>query len=461
MIDLAVRRLRSAVAVRGPLLFVRGARRARLGETVVLRGAGEERRGQVIEVGEDLAAIQVLEETRGLAPDRVEVELTGEVASLGVSRDMLGRTFDGTGKPRDGLPVPVPEALVPVQGAAMNIVRREKPSEFIETGISAIDGLNTLVRGQKLPIFSCAGLPASRLAAQIVRQSRVRGGEPFAVVFAAVGAPFRESQEYLESFAESGTLDRTVVFLNRADDPPIERLLTPRCALTCAEHLAFRHGMHVLVVLTDMTAYCEALREVALAREEIPGRRGYPGYLYTDLASIFERAGRLAGRSGSVTQLPVLTMPDDDLTHPIPDLTGYITEGQIVLSRDLDRKGVFPPVDVLPSLSRLMGLGTGEGRTREDHRPVADQLYAFHARGVDVRRMAAIVGVANLGDDERRFLDFSDRFERELVHQGGAFRTLEETLAVGWRLLAAFPPAALTRVKAGLVEKYLPREVQR
>ncbi|HVP66731.1 MAG TPA: V-type ATP synthase subunit B [Anaeromyxobacteraceae bacterium] len=459
--DLAVRRLRSAVAVRGPLLFVRGARRARLGETVVLRGAGEERRGQVIEVGEDLAAIQVLEETRGLAPDRVEVELTGEVASLGVSRDMLGRTFDGTGKPRDGLPVPVPEALVPVQGAAMNIVRREKPSEFIETGISAIDGLNTLVRGQKLPIFSCAGLPASRLAAQIVRQSRVRGGEPFAVVFAAVGAPFRESQEYLESFAESGTLDRTVVFLNRADDPPIERLLTPRCALTCAEHLAFRHGMHVLVVLTDMTAYCEALREVALAREEIPGRRGYPGYLYTDLASIFERAGRLAGRSGSVTQLPVLTMPDDDLTHPIPDLTGYITEGQIVLSRDLDRKGVFPPVDVLPSLSRLMGLGTGEGRTREDHRPVADQLYAFHARGVDVRRMAAIVGVANLGDDERRFLDFSDRFERELVHQGGAFRTLEETLAVGWRLLAAFPPAALTRVKAGLVEKYLPREVQR
>ena len=458
MSDLAVRKLRSAVAVRGPLLFVRGARRARLGELVRLRCAGEERRGQVIEVGEDLAAIQVLEETRGLAPDRVEVELSGEVASLPVAREMLGRTFDGTGKPRDGLPAPVPEAFVPVHGAAMNIVRREKPSEFIETGISAIDGLNTLVRGQKLPIFSCAGLPASRLAAQIVRQSRVRGGEPFAVVFAAVGAPFRESQEYLDSFAESGTLDRTVVFLNRADDPPIERLLTPRCALTCAEHLAFRHGMHVLVVLTDMTAYCEALREVALAREEIPGRRGYPGYLYTDLASIFERAGRLMGRPGSVTQLPVLTMPDDDLTHPIPDLTGYITEGQIVLSRDLDRKGVFPPVDVLPSLSRLMGLGTGEGRTREDHRPVADQLYAFHARGVDVRRMAAIVGVANLGDDERRFLDFSDRFERELVHQGGAFRPLEETLELGWRLLAAFPASALTRVKAGLVEKYLPRE---
>jgi V/A-type H+-transporting ATPase subunit B len=456
--DLVTRRIRPAAAVRGPLLFVRGARRARLGEIVRILGGPDELRGQVIEVGEDLAAIQVLEETRGIAPDRTEVVLTGEVASLAVCREMLGRTFDGTGRPADGLPAPVPEALLPVHGAAINVVRREKPSEFIETGISAIDGLNTLVRGQKLPIFSCAGLPASRLAAQIVRQARVRGGEPFAVVFAAIGAPFREAQEYLESFAASGTLDRTVVFMNRADDPPIERLMTPRCALTCAEHLAFRHGMHVLVVLTDMTAYCEALREVALARDELPGRRGYPGYLYTDLASLFERAGRIAGRPGSVTQLPVLTMPDDDLTHPIPDLTGYITEGQIVLSRDLDRRGVFPPIDVLPSLSRLMGLGTGQGRTREDHRPVADQLYAFHARGVDVRRMAAIVGVANLGDEERRFLEFSDRFEQELVHQGGAFRSLDDTLATGWRLLAAFPPSALTRVKAALVERHLPRE---
>ena len=458
MTDLATRRLRTVAGVRGPLLLLRGAGRARLGEIVKIRGTGEERRGQVIEVSEEFAAVQVLEETRGISPDRAEVELSGEVATLGVSREMLGRTFDGTGVPTDGLPAPIPEALLPVHGAAMNIVRREKPSEFIETGISAIDGLNTLVRGQKLPIFSCAGLPASRLAAQIVRQARVRGGERFAVVFAAVGAPFRESQEYLESFASSGTLDRTVVFLNRADDPPIERLLTPRCALTCAEHLAFRHGMHVLVVLTDMTAYCEALREVALAREELPGRRGYPGYLYTDLASLFERAGRLSGRPGSVTQLAVLTMPDDDLTHPIPDLTGYITEGQIVLSRDLDRKGVFPPIDVLPSLSRLMGLGAGEGRTREDHRALADQLYAFYARGVDVRRMAAIVGVTNLGEDERRFLDFGDRFERELVHQGGAFRTLEETLGVGWRLLATFPPSALTRVKARLVERYRPKE---
>jgi V/A-type H+-transporting ATPase subunit B len=340
----------------------------------------------------------------------------------------------------------------------MNVTRRAKPSEFIETGISAIDGMNTLVRGQKLPIFSCAGLPASRLAAQIVRQARVRGGEPFAVVFAAIGAPFRECQEFLDSFAASGAMHRTVVFQNRADDPPIERLLTPRCALTCAEHLAFTHGMHVLVVLTDMTAYCEALREVALARDELPGRRGYPGYLYTDLASIFERAGRLSGRPGSVTQIPVVTMPDDDLTHPVPDLTGYITEGQVVLSRDLDRRGVFPPVDVLPSLSRLMGLGAGEGRTRADHRPLADQIYAFHARGVDVRRMAAIVGVANLGDDERRFLEFSDRFEQELVHQGDAFRSLEDTLATAWRLLSGFPASALSRIRPDLIATHRPRE---
>ena len=343
MRDLVTRRIRSASALRGPLLFVRGARRARLGEIVRIRCGGEERRGQVIEVSEEVAAIQVLEETRGIAPDRTEVILSGEVACLPVSRAMLGRTFDGTGRPADGFPSPVPEAIVPVNGAPMNVTRRAKPSEFIETGISAIDGMNTLVRGQKLPIFSCAGLPASRLAAQIVRQARTRGGDPFAVVFGAIGAPFRECQEFLDSFAASGAMHRTVVFLNRADDPPIERLLTPRCALTCAEHLAFTHGMHVLVVLTDMTAYCEALREVALARDELPGRRGYPGYLYTDLASIFERAGRLSGRPGSVTQIPVVTMPDDDLTHPVPDLTGYITEGQVVLSRDLDRRGVRAP----------------------------------------------------------------------------------------------------------------------
>ena len=456
--DLLTRRLRTTTRIAGPLLFLEAARRARLGELVAVSdGQGRQRRGQVIEISETHAAVQVLEDTAGLSPAGTEVELSGQVASLGVSREMLGRTFDGMGSPADGLPPPLPEATQPIHGAAMNVVRREKPTRFIETGISAVDGLNTLVRGQKLPIFSCAGLPASRLAAQIVMQARVRSGEPFAVVFAAIGAPYRECQEFLDAFAGSGTLDRTVVFMNRADDPPIERLMTPRCALTAAEHLAFRHGMHVLVVLTDMTAYCEALREVALAREEIPGRRGYPGYMYTDLATIFERAGKLLGRPGSITQLPILTMPDDDLTHPIPDLTGYITEGQVVLSRDLDRKGVFPPVDVLPSLSRLMNLGIGEGRTREDHRALADQLYAFYARGADVRRMAAIVGAANLGEEERRFLEFADRFERELVHQGSTFRSLDETLATGWRLLAAFPRESLTRVKAALLDRYLPR----
>jgi V/A-type H+-transporting ATPase subunit B len=450
--ELLTRRIRGAQAVSGPLLFLEAVPRARLGEMVRIRVGEEARSGQIIELSGDRVAVQVLEETRGLAPARAEVELTGEVATLGVSRALLGRVLDGLGRPLDGLPPPVAEARLPIHGPALNVTRREKPADFIETGISAIDGMNTLVRGQKLPIFSCAGLPAGRLAAQIVCQSRVRTGEPFAVVFAAMGTPFREYDEYLEALRAASALDRTVVFLNRADDPPIERLMTPRCALTCAEHLAFAHGHHVLVVLTDVTSYCEALREVALAREEVPGRRGYPGYMYTDLASIYERAGRIVGRPGSVTQLPVLTMPDDDLTHPIPDLSGYITEGQVVLSRDLDRKGVYPPVDVLPSLSRLMALGTGPGRTREDHRPVADQLYAFYARGRDVRRMAAIVGAANLGEEERRFLEFADLFEAEFVGQGATFRSVEDTLEAGWRLLDRFPPAALTRVPPAVLE---------
>jgi V/A-type H+-transporting ATPase subunit B len=454
--DLVTRTIRGAQALAGPLLFLESVPSARLGEIVRIRCAGEERRGQIIELSGARVAVQVLEETRGLAPSRAEVVLTGEVAKLGVARAMLGRVLDGLGRPADGVPPPIAEARVPIHGAALNVTRREKPADFIETGVSAIDGLNTLVRGQKLPIFSCAGLPAARLAAQIVCQARVRGGERFAVVFAAMGTPFREYDAYLEAFRAAGVLDRTVVFLNKADDPPIERLMTPRCALTAAEHLAIAHRMHVLVVLTDMTSYCEALREVALAREEVPGRRGYPGYMYTDLASIYERAGRIAGREGSVTQLPVLTMPDDDLTHPIPDLSGYITEGQIVLSRELDRRSVYPPIDVLPSLSRLMGLGAGRGRTRDDHRPVADQLYAFYARGRDVRRMAAIVGAANLGDEERRFLDFADRFEAELVGQGGTFRSIEATLDLGWKLLAAFPPEVLTRIPAALVQARRP-----
>lgn len=453
--DLVTRIAQSATAIAGPLLFVEGVKRARLGEIVRIRaGAGPERRGQVIELSETHAVIQVLEETQGIAPAQTEVVFGGEVATLPVSRQMLGRTFNGIGQPLDGLPPVIPEARLPITGSAINIVRREPPSEFIETGVSAIDGLNTLVRGQKLPIFSGAGLPAHALAAQIVRQARVRGGEPFGVIFAAIGVPFREADYYLEAFERSGGRERTVVFLNLADDPTIERLMTPRCALTAAEFLAFTRGMHVLVILTDMTHYCEALREVALAREEIPGRRGYPGYMYTDLASLYERAGKIRGRPGSITQLPILTMPDDDVTHPIPDLSGYITEGQIVLSRELDRKRISPPIDVLPSLSRLMNLGIGEGRTREDHRAVADQLYAFYARGRDVRRMEAIVGEAGLGEEEKVFLEFADRFEAEFVHQGSEDRSIEETLAIGWRLLGAFPAAALTRIRRSLIERY-------
>jgi V/A-type H+-transporting ATPase subunit B len=452
MIDLVSRSSRAVTGVAGPLLFVETTAAVRIGEMVRIKLEVGERRGQVIELSERRAVVQVLEETQGLAPGRAEVAFSGAVATLGVSRRMLGRAFDGVGRPTDDLPAPIPEAVVPITGRALNPVMRERPADVIETGISAIDGLNTLVRGQKLPIFSGAGLPAPALAAQIVRQARCTSGEPFAVVFCAMGIPFREADAYLASFAE--VKERTAVFLNLADRPTIERLMAPRCALTLAEHLAYTHGMHVLVILTDMTAYCEALREVALAREEIPARRGFPGYMYTDLAGIYERAGRVQGRPGSVTQLPVVTMPDDDITHPIPDLTGYVTEGQIVLSRDLDRKRVSPPIDVLPSLSRLMNLGI----SKERHRPLADQLYAFYARGREVRRMKAIVGIEGLGESERSFLAFADQFEAELVNQGGARRTLEETLAVGWRLLSAFPREKLTRMKPELIARYLGEE---
>jgi V/A-type H+-transporting ATPase subunit B len=452
--DLITRSSRAVTGVTGPLLFVKTGSRVRLGEMVGIRVGADERRGQVIELDEQHAVIQVLEETQGLRPGRAEVVFSGEVATLAVTRRLLGRTFDGLGRPRDGLPPVVPEAILPITGAAMNPISRDCPTELIETGISAIDGLNTLVRGQKLPIFSGAGLPAPALAAQIVRQARVKGGEPFAVVFCAMGIPFREADEYLQSFVGVG--GRTAVFLNLADDPTIERLMAPRCALTAAEFLAYEHGMHVLVILADMTHYCDALREVALAREEIPARRGYPGYMYTDLASLYERAGRIKGRPGSVTQLPIVTMPDDDITHPIVDLTGYVTEGQIVLGRDLTRRRVFPPIDVLPSLSRLMNLGIGRGRTREDHRPLADQLYAFYARGREVRRMEAIVGAEGLGAEERTFLTFAERFEQEYLNQGSERRSLEETLAIGWRLLGTIPAAKLTRIKPELIARYRP-----
>lgn len=436
-----------ATAAGGPLLFLAGTRRVALGEQVVVRLEGQaERRGQVIDAGEHTTVIQMLDETVGLAPHRSRIVLSGRVASTVVGRELLGRVFNGHGAPVDGLPAPIGEAVRPIAGAPLNPVRRARPADFIETGISAIDAMNTLVRGQKLPVFSGPGLPGLEIAARIVEGARAPRDEPFAVVFAAVGITARETQDFLERVRSSGALSRSVLYLNQAAHPSVERLLAPRLALTAAEHLAFDAGIHVLVVIADMTHYCEGLREIATAREEIPGRRGYPGYMYTDLASLYERAGIVRGNPGSITQIPILTMPDDDITHPIPDLTGYITEGQIVLSRDLHRQGISPPIDVLPSLSRLMGSGIGEGHTRRAHREWSDQLYASYARGREARSMAAIVGASGLVDNDRRALEFAQRFEREFVHQGADRRSMDETFAVGWRLLETLPRGDLVRI---------------
>ncbi|HEX9076101.1 MAG TPA: V-type ATP synthase subunit B, partial [Anaerolineae bacterium] len=372
--------------------------------------------------------------------------------------EMLGRMLNGAGEPVDGGPAIVPETFLDINGEPINPWARDHPSEFIQTGISAIDGLNTLVRGQKLPIFSGYGLPANEIAAQIAAQAKVLGtGEKFAVVFAALGITHREASFFISHFEASGALDRTVLFLNLADSPTVERLMTPRAALTTAEYLAFQHDLHVLVIITDMTNYCEALREVATAREEVPGRRGYPGYMYTDLATIYERAGRIKGKKGSITQLMVLNMPDDDITHPIPDLTGYITEGQIVLSRDLHRRGVYPPIDALPCLSRLMNAGIGAGKTREDHRGVADQLYSFYAQGRDLRRLVAIIGEAALSVEDRRYLAFADKFEQEYIGQGNTNREITDTLGHGWELLSQFPATELKRIKREHIDKYRPK----
>jgi V/A-type H+-transporting ATPase subunit B len=437
-----------AAGAAGPLLFLRAARHVALGEWVTLELPGEPaRRGQVIEAGEQLTVVQVLEETLGLAPARTRVTLTGEVASVTVGRELIGRAFNGVGTPVDGLPAPVGDALAPIWGAPMNPARRARPADFIETGISAIDGLNTLVRGQKLPVFSGPGLPGLDLAARIVEGARAPRGEPFAVIFVGMGITARETRGFLERFRAAGAMERSVLYLNETRDPGIERLLAPRVALAQAEYLAFEAGLHVLVVLADLTNYCETLREVATARQELPGRRGYPGYMYTDLATLLERAGILEGRPGSVTQIPILTMPDDDITHPIPDLTGYITEGQIVLSRELHRRAVTPPVDVLPSLSRLMNAGIGEGRTVPEHREWANQLYATYSQGREARLMAAVVGEAGLSEGDRRSLAFADRFERELVGQDRR-RSLAETLAVGWSLLESLPRDDLLRISA-------------
>lgn len=446
------RTYRGARAAAGPLVYLSGVQRAALGEWVTLDSPGQlPLRGQVIDAGRDVTVVQVLEETLGLAPASVRITLTGELASAAVGRDLLGRALGGVGTPRDGLPPPIGEAIAPLWGAPINPTRRLAPRDFIETGISAIDGLNTLVRGQKLPVFSGPGLPALELAATIVEHARAPRDEPFAVVFVAIGITERETRTFLERFQHSGALERSVLYLNQAQDPTIERLLAPRAALAEAEHLAFVHGLQVLVVMADITHYCEALREVAAAREEVPGRRGYPGYMYTDLASIFERAGVIEGSPGSVTQLPILTMPDDDITHPIPDLTGYITEGQVVLSRELQRRGIFPPIDVLPSLSRLMNAGIGAAHTVAEHRKWADQLYTVYARGRDARMMVAIVGESGLMPADRRALAFAEEFERTVVGQGAERRSLADTIEAGWRLLDRLPPEDLLKLTPAML----------
>jgi V/A-type H+-transporting ATPase subunit B len=430
----------------GPLIFLDHAEGLAFGEMVDVEISGEPRRGQVLEVHRSKAVIEVFAGTRGIGLQGTRVTAHGEPAKLGVGIELLGRELDGSGRPIDGGPPVLPEAYWDVHGAPINPVARAFPSECIETGVTAIDLLNTLVRGQKLPIFSGFGLPAGELAARVAAHARVE--EEFVVVFAAMGIPHREAGFFRNYLEQSGQLERTVLFVNLADDPAIERLLTPRLALTAAEFLAYEKHRHVLVILTDMTNYCEALREVATAREEIPGRRGFPGYMYTDLAQLYERAGRWRGRAGSVTQLVILSMPDDDITHPIPDLTGYITEGQIVLSREMHRRGIDPPIDVLPSLSRQMQAAIGE-----EHRALAAQLYATYAEGRDLRRLIAIIGEASLSEDDLRILEFADRFEKTLLGQGAARRTLEESMAAAWELLKPLPPESLKRSPQALLER--------
>jgi V/A-type H+-transporting ATPase subunit B len=427
------------------------------GEVVHIRTPeGENRMGQVLESQENLAIIQVFEGTRGLDTDETRVRFSGDIMKISLSKEMLGRSFDGLGRPIDGGPEIIPEIRMPITGAAINPTARAYPNEFIQTGISTIDGMNTLVRGQKLPIFSGSGLPHNGLAAQIARQATVLGSEePFSVIFAAMGITHEEANFFINGFESTGALERIVSFINLADDPAIERIITPRMALTAAEFLAFNHDTHVLVILTDMTNYCEALREISSAREEVPGRRGYPGYMYTDLSTIYERAGRIIGRKGSITQMPILSMPDDDITHPVPDLTGYITEGQFVLSRELHRKGVYPPVDVLPSLSRLMNEGIGEGRTRADHLGVSDQCYSAYAEGRDVRSLVAVVGEEALSVRDRLNLKFADVFEERFVTQGvDEDRTIEQTLDLGWELLSMFPEGELKRIDEKYIKQY-------
>ena len=448
---------RTIEEVAGPIMLVRGVQGVTYDEMGEIELAnGEKRRCKVLEIDGGNAMVQLYEAATGINLDSSKVRFLGRTMELGVSEDMLSRMFDGMGKPIDGGPDILPEKRMDINGLPMNPAARSYPEEFIQTGVSAIDGLNTLVRGQKLPIFSASGLPHANLAAQIARQAKVRGtSEPFAVVFAAMGITFEEANFFMESFRETGAIDRSVMFINLANDPAVERIATPRMALTAAEYLAFEKNMHVLVILTDITNYADSLREISAARKEVPGRRGYPGYMYTDLASLYERAGRQKGKSGSITMIPILTMPEDDKTHPIPDLTGYITEGQIILSRDLYRKNVTPPIDVLPSLSRLKDKGIGEGKTRADHADVMNQLFAAYARGKDAKELMVILGEAALTDMDKLYAKFSDEFEKEYVSQGYyADRDIEETMEIGWKLLRILPRSELKRIKDKFLDLY-------
>ncbi len=447
--------------ISGPLMIVKGVEGVAYGELVEIQSEdGQKRNGQVLEAKDDLAVVQVFEGTRGLDTKHTSVRFTGETMKIGVSEEMIGRIFNGLGKPIDNNPEIVPEANLDINGQAINPAAREFPEEFIQTGVSAIDAMSTLVRGQKLPIFSEAGLPHNQLAAQIARQAKVLGkGEKFVVVFAAMGITFEESKFFMNDFERTGAIENMVAFINLADDPAIERIITPRIALTTAEYLAFEKDMHVLVILTDFTNYCEALREIAAARNEIPGRRGYPGYMYTDLAMSYERAGKLEGKKGSVTQIPILTMPQGDISHPIPDLTGYITEGQVVVSNELHRNGVYPPIDVLPSLSRLMNEGIGEGKTREDHSGVANQLYSAYAEGRDLRDLVAVVGEEALSERDKKILKFASLFENEFIRQANSEnRDVTKTLGIGWKLLGTLPEKELKKIKLEHISKYYPKK---
>ncbi|MBQ7597028.1 MAG: V-type ATP synthase subunit B [Clostridia bacterium] len=451
------REYRTIQEVAGPLMLVRDVEAVAYNELGEIElSNGEKRRCRVLEIDGSNALVQLFESSTGINLAESKVRFLGRQMELGVSEDMLGRVFDGLGRPIDGGPDIMPEKRLDVNGTPMNPAARSYPQEFIQTGISAIDGLNTLVRGQKLPIFSASGLPHAELAAQIARQARVRGtDEPFAVVFAAMGITFEESNYFVESFRETGALERTVMFSNLANDPAIERIATPKMALTAAEYLAFEKNMHVLVILTDITNYADALREVSAARKEVPGRRGYPGYMYTDLASIYERAGRQRGKSGSITMIPILTMPEDDKTHPIPDLTGYITEGQIILSRDLHRKSIAPPIDVLPSLSRLKDKGIGEGKTRADHSGTMNQLFSAYARGKDAKELMVILGEAALTEMDKLYAKFADEFEKVYVSQGfETNRSIEETLDIGWQMLSILPRSELKRISDKFLDQY-------